>query len=133
MTNERQTAVGPVMKFIECINRGDVDGLSALMTDGHTLQVLDEVPLVGRAANVEAWRGYTSAFPNYVIYAHQFAERGDEIAVLGHTTGSHLGLPDHEEKMLTVIWFARVENGRLSLWRIFDDDECRRDELGLTR
>ena len=64
------------MKFIECINRGDVDGLSVLMTDGHTLQVLDEAPLVGRAANVEAWRGYTSAFPNYVIYPHQFAERG---------------------------------------------------------
>ena len=101
------------------------------MTEDHTLQVFDEAPLVGRAANVEAWRGYATAFPNYVIYPHQISERGNAIAVLGHTTGSHLGLPDREEDKLTVIWFARVANGRLSLWQILEDDPRRREELGL--
>ena len=131
MASEQLSASAVVSKFIECINVGDIDGLSALMTDDHTLQVLDEGPLVGRHANVEAWRGYASAFPHYVIYPHQFSERGDEVAVLGHTTGSHLGLPDDEEQKLTVIWFARVDRGRLSLWRIFEDDASRRREFGL--
>ena len=133
MPNEREQATTAVVKFIECINRGDVDGLSALMTDDHALQVLDEAPLVGRAANDEAWRGYAAAFPNYVIYPHEFSNRGDEVAVLGHTTGSHLGLPDYEEQKLTVIWIARVEDARLSLWQIVEDDAPRRQEWGFGR
>ena len=52
-----------VVSFIDCINRGDIDGLSVLMTAGHTLQVLDEAPLFGKPANVEAWKGYASSFP----------------------------------------------------------------------
>jgi hypothetical protein len=129
--SEQLSAVTVVSTFIDCINRGDIDGLSVLMTDDHTLQVLDEAPLVGRLANVEAWRGYASAFPHYVIYPHEFCERGDAVAVLGHTTGSHLGLPDDEEQELTVIWFALVDRGRLSLWQIFEDDASRRREFGL--
>jgi hypothetical protein len=32
------------------------------MTDDHALVVFDEPPLVGRAANVAAWRGYVERF-----------------------------------------------------------------------
>ena len=51
VASEQLSAKAVVSKFIECINLGDIDGLSALMTDDHTLQVLDEGPLVGRLAN----------------------------------------------------------------------------------
>ncbi len=78
------------------------------MTEAHTLQVLDEAPLEGKAANVEAWKGYASSFPEYLIYPHRLAELDGRVAVLGHTTGSHLALPDAEERMLTVIWLADV-------------------------
>ena len=121
MASEQLSSATVVSAFIDCINHGDIDGLSVLMTDDHKLQVFDEAPLVGRRANVEAWRGYASAFPHYVIYPHEISERGDAVAVLGHTTGSHLGLPDDEEQKLTVIWYARVDSGRLSRWQIFHD------------
>jgi hypothetical protein len=42
-------------------------------------------------------------------------------AVLGTTTGSHLQLPDDEERRLTVIWVAEVVGGALSRWRIVAD------------
>jgi hypothetical protein len=131
VSSEQLSPVRVVSTFIGCINHGDIDGLNALMTDDHTLQVFDEAPLIGRLANVEAWRGYASAFPHYVIYPHEFSEWGDAVAVLGHTTGSHLGLADDEEQKLTVIWFARVDSGRLSRWQIFEDDASRRREFGL--
>lgn len=120
-----------VISFIDCINRGDLDGLGTLMTEDHTLTVLDEAPLVGRAANLEAWAGYFASFPQYVIYPSAIAARGAEIAVLGTTTGSHLGLPDEEELALDVIWRAEVREGRLSRWRVCEATPSLRAETGI--
>ena len=57
--------------------------------------------------------------------------RGDDVLVLGSTTGSHLGLPDHEERQLTVIWRATVRGGQLTLWQIIEDTPAQRALLGL--
>jgi hypothetical protein len=52
---------------------------------------------------------------------------GPKVAVLGNTTGSHLGLPDEEEMHEDVIWSAEVRDGRLSRWSIIvDTPETRR-------
>lgn len=104
--------VAAVISFIDAINRGDVDALTELMTNEHHLDVFDEEPLVGRDANVEAWRGYATAFPRYVIYPEHVVAQGDTVAVLGYTTGSHLVLPDDEERLLRLIWRAEVREGR---------------------
>src|SRR4051812_40151547 len=90
-------------RFIDCIKRRDLTGLAGCMSDDHRLEVLDEDPLVGKDVNTEAWRGYFESYPRYVIYPSRVAERGDHVAILGHTTGSHLGLPDDEERQLTLI------------------------------
>jgi hypothetical protein len=107
-----------VVSFVDCINRGDLDGLGRLMTDDHQLVVLDEPPLVGRDANLVAWDGYFTGFPLYVVYPRHLAAQGSTVAVLGTTTGSHLGLPDHEELQLDVLWLAEVSHGQLSRWEI---------------
>jgi hypothetical protein len=124
--------VAAVVGFIDCINRGDVAGLTTLMTEDHELLVLDEPRVRGRDANAAAWKGYATSFPEYVIYPHQITERNGRVAVLGHTTGSHLGLPDDEEVQLLVIWVAEVRHGALSLWRILDDSPAARYEFGLS-
>ena len=124
--------VPTVISFIDCINRGDLDGLGRLMADDHTLRVLDEDPLIGRSANVEAWRGYFDSFPNYVIYPHVIVESSfPDVAVLGHTTGSHLGLPDDVETKMLVIWTAGVVGGFLRTWQIIEDTPEARAEYGL--
>ena len=51
--------------------------------------------------------------------------------MLGTTTGSHLGLPDDEERKLTVIWRAEVYDGRLRLWQILEDTPANRKACGL--
>ena len=125
--------VAVVIGFIDCINRGDVDGLGALMTEEHRLIVLDEPPLVGRGANVEAWRGYASSFPRYVIHPRALTSEGSRVAVLGTTTGSHLGLADEEEIQLTVIWVAEVERGAVKLWQIVEDTPESRARAGFSQ
>src|SRR3954451_6905357 len=131
MGSELTPAVAAVLEFIGCINRRDVDALGALMTEDHTLSVLDEAPLVGKFENIDAWRGYVDAFPDYLIVPHQFAQQDSRVAVLGHTTGSHLGLPDALEQQLTIIWIALVEDARLRLWQIVEDTRERRAQLAL--
>ena len=123
--------VAVVLSFIDRVNHGDVEGLGRLMTEDHTLEVLDEAPLRGRAANVQAWRGYVTSFPAYVIYPRRISERAGRVAVLGHTTGSHLGLPDERERELTLIWVAAVTGGRVSGWRLLEDTAELRRDLGL--
>ena len=124
--------VAAVIGFIDAINRGDVDRLVTLMSPGHRLQVLQEPPLDGRAANRGAWNGYLTAFPGYVIYPDRIVHRGDDVLVLGSTTGSHLGLSDQEERQLTVIWRATVRDGLLTLWQVIEDTPGQRALLGLT-
>jgi ketosteroid isomerase-like protein len=120
-----------VAAFITAITARDVDALSTLMTDDHELVVFDEPPSCGREANVEAWRGYVSSFPAYVITPHETVERDGVVAVLGHTTGSHLGLPDDEERQLTLIWVAQVVDGTIRSWRLVDDTRENRRSLGI--
>ncbi|HEX6858100.1 MAG TPA: hypothetical protein VF204_22635 [Streptosporangiaceae bacterium] len=73
-----------------------------------------------------------TAFPDYVIYPDRLVHRSDDVLVVGSTTGSHLGLPDHEERQLTVIWRATVRDGLLTLWQIIEDTPEQRALLGLT-
>lgn len=120
-----------VLSFIDCINRSDLQGLGGLMHDDHRLVVLDEPPLVGRDASVVAWKGYFSSFPAYVIYPRHLTGAGSQVAVLGTTTGSHLGLPDVEEAAITVIWLADVADGRLALWQVAEDTPARRSQAGI--
>jgi hypothetical protein len=101
------------------------------MTDDHHLDVFDEAPLVGRDANIQAWRGYAQTFPRYVIYPEQIAALHGVVAVLGYTTGSHLGLADDQEMIRRLIWRAEVTAGRLSAWQLIEDTSHARDSYGL--
>jgi ketosteroid isomerase-like protein len=121
--------VAVALSFIDCINRLDLDALADLMTDDHELRILDERPVAGRAQNVEAWRGYFAAFPAYVIYPERIAERGETVVILGHTTGSHLGLADEVEATMDVLWTATARSGRLETWCILDDGPTARDQF----
>jgi ketosteroid isomerase-like protein len=132
MTRSPLPPVAAVVSFIDRINHCDVPGLADLMTDDHRLIVFDEPPVVGKAANIAGWEGYAGSFPDYVIYPHEIAERDQRVAVVGHTTGSHLGLPDEQEARLTVIWLADVRDGRLASWNIVADTPAARSEYGLT-
>lgn len=131
MTARRLPPVAVALSFVDRINNGDLDGLLALMARDHRLEVFDEDAVVGREANAAAWRGYLDAFPRYVIYPRRIAGDGAVVAILGHTTGSHLGLPDAEERKRTLIWVAHVRNDGIERWRLIEDTPAHRRQLGL--
>ena len=101
------------------------------MTDDHALQVFDEPPLVGRKANTDAWHRYIESYPDYIIHPHCISADDGTIAILGHTTGSHLDLPDADESRLTLIWVAEVVDAAVRSWTLIDDDPDNRRGIRL--
>lgn len=119
------------LSFVDRINHGDSLGLAQLMSDDHRLEVFNEPPLIGRAENQKAWAGYFSDYPDYLIHPSRMAESGEAAAILGTTTGSHLGLPDSEERKLSLIWVARVRAGLVRAWQLVEDSAENRQLFGL--
>jgi hypothetical protein len=80
-----------VVSFLDCVNRGDVEGLGALMTEEHALCVFEEAPLVGRERNVAAWQSYASSFP---VAGTSGGRQGQELApARGHSRAApHAGI-----------------------------------------
>ena len=120
------SAIALAVSFIDRINHGDVDGLGALMHEAHELVIFDQERTVGREANIGAWWGYATSFPNYLILPSRISARGDTAAVLGTTTGSHLGLPDEEEMKLSLIWLCEVADGLVLRWTLLEDTPSNR-------
>jgi hypothetical protein len=123
--------VAVVVSFIDCINRRDIPALGRLMTEDHVLQVFGEAPVAGRDANVAAWNGYAEAYPDYCIQPRRLAEAEGRVAVLGHTTGSHLALPPEEERNVTLIWVAEVVGAAVRSWTLIEDTGENRRRYGL--
>jgi hypothetical protein len=120
------------MAFVNCINLSDLSGLVSLMTPDHRLQIFAESPVVGRDANQRAWMGYLDSFPSYLIHPHRITDCGNGIvAVLGHTTGSHLGLSDVEEAKESLIWLAETADGAVATWTLVEDSSVNRARYGL--
>jgi hypothetical protein len=120
-----------VVSFIDSINRTDIESLAGLLHEQHRLEILDEEPVIGRDANIAAWKGYFEAFPDYVIYPRYLTSVEGRVAVLGTTTGSHLGLADEAELQLGVLWQADVADGLLTRWAVVEDNGRSRAETGI--
>jgi hypothetical protein len=90
-------AVAAVISFIDAINRGDVERLGELMTEEHHLDVFDEAPLRGKAANVDVWHGYASAFPTYVISPHELPNMMARSRCSAIQPGPILGCPTRKK------------------------------------
>jgi uncharacterized protein (TIGR02246 family) len=110
------------LNFVDCINRQDVEGLAALMTDDHTFVGYERGDRAqGRETMARGFAEYFTAFPDYRIHASKVLRSGDDIAIIGTTTGSHVA-PELEARE-TLIWTARIERGLVAEWRIYTDLE----------
>lgn len=121
MNDESPSSI--VLKFIEYINKGDIERTISLMSEEF---IFTDIPgrvyhVRGKESHKQFWSEYLSAYPNYKIHIHHVLTSGNGVAIIGKTTGSHVP-PEIEEKE-TVLWIAEVTNGLISEWRIYSDEE----------
>lgn len=114
-----------VEQFNECINAGDLDGLSALMTTDHAFTDTAGSTVSGKTAVTSVWSSFFSAFPGYRNEFERHRETQDVVAIQGRAqcTDPRLNGP--------ALWRARVRGAKISEWQVYVDTEGNRATLGL--
>jgi len=112
----KQTALA----FIACINAHDVEGLGALMSDGHTFIDAHGNQVSGKEKMIAGWRGYFEWFPDYYIEVTEVFEEEDKLALFGFAGGTFKN-KEGESWRLPAAWKAIVKDGRVSLWQVYAD------------
>lgn len=115
-----------VLSFNECINNHDLHGLSALMADGHTFIDSSNNTFQGKEKVLEAWKSFFESFSDYQnVIEHVAVFSDDRVTLMGHSRCSDARLEG------PAIWFAKVEDGMIAEWRIYEDNQQNRSQVGL--
>ncbi|MDQ1593754.1 MAG: hypothetical protein QOH40_310 [Arthrobacter pascens] len=122
MTHGAALAIG----VNECISARDVEGLAHLMSEDHTFVDTAGTAVIGRAACLDAWRGFFDAFPGYRNVFKAVTTTGHVVAITGHSV-----CPGHPELEGPALWTAVIRGDRLSEWRVYADTVEARRRLGL--
>lgn len=119
-------AIQIVKKFNEFINSGDVEGLSSMMTEGHTFIDSQGEVVEGKANMIANWKRFFKAYPDYSNTFERFGRIGNTVILHGYSTCS-------TEPALEgpAIWRAKVIGGQVSEWRVYEDTDENRIQLGM--
>ena len=105
--------VSDVLRYIGYVNEKDLDGLTAMTSKN--------VKFTDYEGDVfyehDFMHGYLAAYPEYKIHVHHALGGGEGVAIIGKTSGSHVG-PEVEEHEI-LIWTAEVRDGLITEWRIY--------------
>ncbi len=124
--------VDVALRFVEAINRLDHRRLEAPMTDDHVFVDLAGERVTGKGPMSARWKDYFDRFPGYMIHIGEIHLVGQDVALIGRTTGSHLGLPRLEESREPIIWVTNIRGNRVAEWRLYPNTERSRLALRLT-
>jgi ketosteroid isomerase-like protein len=114
-----------VSRFNDYINGADLRGLISMMTDDHTFIDSAGSVVSGKAAAAAAWDSFFKAFPDYRNVFAQYKVDGPVVLVEGHSICSDARLDGPG------LWQATLREGRIALWRVYEDTIENRRALGL--
>jgi ketosteroid isomerase-like protein len=116
--------------FIEKINAHTLDGLYELMTEDHTFVDGGGDITQGRKAMRDAWQGYFSMMPDYLITAEHILAVGNIVGIFGKASGTYTsdGQLKRENKwQVPAAWLAIIRDGKVVHWQVYaDNDSVRR-------
>jgi len=115
-----------VLRFVDAINRADVDRLAALMTDDHVFVDSDGTRTAGRDVMREGWAGYFAMMADYRIAVAETYSSGATVVVVGTASGTYVGGgPPRPENRWSVpaAWRGVVKGDRVAEWQVFVNPE----------
>jgi hypothetical protein len=123
-------ALQVVLKFVENINKHDVEGLARLMSANHRFIDSEGTKCSGRKIMKAGWIGYLKWFPDYRISVDRIMQRGDEVGLFGTASGTFCvknRLLKKNRWKIPGAWRGLVKNGLVAEWQVYaDNDSVRR-------
>ena len=112
-------------KFIEAINRHNIEAIGELMSEDHTLVDPGGDVNKGNEQMRQSWADYFRMFPDYKIDAPEFVVSGDTVILLGKASGTYttdgtLQPENHWE--IPAAWKVVVDEEKVKLWQVFADN-----------
>jgi uncharacterized protein (TIGR02246 family) len=122
----KKSTVDVALAFVDRINRHDVAGLVALMTEDHRFVDGLGQEMRGREQMERGWRGYFAWFPDYSIKVNNALSDGNVVALFGTAQGTYSVdskrlAENHWE--IPAAWKAVIRNQRVAEWRVYADNE----------
>jgi ketosteroid isomerase-like protein len=114
------------LRFNDAITAQSVEALALLMSDDHRFVDSAGATVEGKAACLDAWRGFFDAFPDYRNELEDVASQGDAVVLRGRSICSDPRLDG------PALWSARMEHGLLTEWRVHLDVPENRRALGVS-
>jgi ketosteroid isomerase-like protein len=113
------------LRFNEKINQRDLKGLVSLMTPDHRFTDAAGETHEGREVMKEGWRDFFSSYPDYKNIFTRVQVRDDLVIMIGHSTCSYEPLDG------PALWTAKIHQGAVSEWRVYEDTQEQRRNLGV--
>jgi ketosteroid isomerase-like protein len=120
------------LRFVDCINHKDVDGIVDMLAPGHIFADLEGNEFEFDAdSGRRAWQDYFQLSHRYLIHVGGVYALGDLAVLCGRTTGSHMELLHAQEFEQKLIWTADIRHEKLNDWRIYFDRLATRRRIGI--
>ena len=129
-------AVDIALQFVNRINRHDVGGLSALMSEDHCFIDGLGQAVHGRERMEKGWLSYFGWFPDYLIKVDEILSNGNVVALFGTAEGTFLvngKLLAENHWKIPAAWKAVIRGEQVSEWRVYADNEPVWKVLGVKR
>lgn len=127
MKNKKQSDVETLaLKFNNCINNQDIEGLAELMTDGHEFIDSENNRIYGKENNIKNWQNFFELFPFYRNIFEKITSDNDTVFMEGYSVCS-----DEILNNVKAIWVAKTGQNKVKEWRIYNDTKKNRIRLSL--
>jgi ketosteroid isomerase-like protein len=113
------------LRFNERINARDLTGLGEMMTEDHVFIDIPGEVHEGRPMMVSGWFDFFKKYPDYRNNFTHIEVKEGVVIMVGFSECSHEPLDG------PAIWTAKIRDGQVSEWRVYDDKEEVRKQLGI--
>jgi ketosteroid isomerase-like protein len=128
--------VRTALKFVNEINRHDVESLVALLADDHLFVDGLGQEVRGRERLREAWRAYFEWFPDYHLAVKEWFQNGRVVGLFGTASGTFAvggDLPVQNRWKVPTAWRAVVRDHQIAQWQVYADNEPVWKVMGVKR
>jgi ketosteroid isomerase-like protein len=128
--------VRTALKFVNEINRHDLESIVAMVSDDHLFIDSLGQELRGKLRVREGWSGYLALFPDYHIGIKEWFQNGRIVGMFGQASGTFAvngNLPAENRWRIPAAWRVVVRDAQIAHWQVFADNEPVWKVMGVKR